>query len=129
MQDDEKEIRELIETWMSATRAGDTGAVLDLMAEDAIFLVAGHPPFGKEQFQKGAEEHADASVQFDAKSEILELKILDDWAFMITKLSVTTNQSGKPPIKRSGHTLTILNKQSGRWLLARDANLLTPDAE
>jgi len=27
---------------------------------------------------------------------------------------------------RAGHTLSILRKENGRWLLARDANLLSP---
>ena len=33
---------------------------------------------------------------------------------------------GGSAVKRTGYTLTILRKQAdGRWLLARDANLLT----
>jgi hypothetical protein len=27
---------------------------------------------------------------------------------------------------RAGHTLSILRKRDGRWVLARDANLLAP---
>jgi hypothetical protein len=27
---------------------------------------------------------------------------------------------------RAGHTLSILMKQDGRWVLARDANMLAP---
>jgi hypothetical protein len=27
---------------------------------------------------------------------------------------------------RRGHTLTILRNENGKWLLARDANLLAP---
>jgi hypothetical protein len=30
--------------------------------------------------------------------------------------------------RRSGYTLTILRKEQGKWLLARDANLLTKHA-
>jgi hypothetical protein len=30
---------------------------------------------------------------------------------------------------RAGYTLSILNKQNGRWVLARDANLLAPLSE
>jgi ketosteroid isomerase-like protein len=44
---------------------------------------------------------------------------------MWTKLTViATPPDGSPPIERAGHTLTVLNKMQGRWLLARDANLL-----
>jgi uncharacterized protein (TIGR02246 family) len=122
---DEEEIQELVEKWMAATKAGDTETVLSLMSDDAVFLVAGRPPFGKEEFQQSARKQAESNVYFDGKSEIVELKVIDDWAFMISKLSVITDQPGSPQIKRSGHTLTLFNKQSGKWLLARDANLLT----
>ena len=29
-------------------------------------------------------------------------------------------------MKRAGHTLTVFRKTDGKWLLARDANLLSP---
>jgi hypothetical protein len=29
-------------------------------------------------------------------------------------------------MKRAGHTLTIFHKEDGKWLLARDANMLAP---
>ena len=46
---------------------------------------------------------------------------------MWAKLTVVAKPpDGSPPTERSGHTLTILNKQAGRWVLARDANLLVP---
>ena len=40
MTEDERAIRDLIDTWMVATRKGDVEAVLDLMADDVIFMVA-----------------------------------------------------------------------------------------
>jgi ketosteroid isomerase-like protein len=36
---------------------------------------------------------------------------------------VATMPDGKTNT-RSGHTLSILKKQNGKWLLARDANML-----
>ena len=47
---DEQEIRELVATWMAATKAGDLATVLSLMTDDVVFLVAGNEPFGKQQF-------------------------------------------------------------------------------
>lgn len=62
---------------------------------------------------------------FDGSSEIQEIKVFGDWAFMWAKLTVVvTPPDGKPAMTRAGHTLTILNKQNGKWVLARDANLL-----
>jgi len=47
---DERAIRELVATWMAASRAGDLDTVLGLMTEDVVFMVPGREPFGKEAF-------------------------------------------------------------------------------
>ncbi|SFH39402.1 conserved hypothetical protein [Nitrosospira sp. Nsp14] len=41
MQSDEQEIRQLVSTWMAASKAGDVETVLSLMADDVIFLMSG----------------------------------------------------------------------------------------
>ena len=123
-QDDEAAIRALVSTWMEATRSGDTAKILDLMAEDVVFLVAGRPPFGKREFEAAATMQAGTSMRFDGASEIDEIRVVGDWAFIRTRLTVTATEPGKSPIVRSGSTLSILEKRDGRWLLARDANLL-----
>ena len=129
MSDDEKEIRELVERWMAATKADNIDDVLSMMTDDVVFLVAGVPPFGKDQFREFSTGHADKSLEFDGRSEIVELKIIGDHAYMINKLSVITRQPGGDRLSRSGYTLTLFRKESGKWLLARDANLLTPDKQ
>lgn len=129
MSDDESEIRELIDKWMSATKVGDIETVLSLMTEDVVFLVAGAPPFGKKEFKANSEQHASKSLEFEGKNEILELKIIGDHAYIINRLSVTMIEHEKNRTTRSGHTLTILRKEAGKWLLARDANLLVPQSE
>jgi uncharacterized protein (TIGR02246 family) len=51
MRSDEEAIRQLVATWMAATKAGDIDTVLSLMAGDVVFLVAGQPPMiGKARF-------------------------------------------------------------------------------
>lgn len=132
MQDDEQEIRQLVTTWMGATKAGDIDTVLSLMAEDVVFLVTGQPPMvGKAAFAEASRGRSkDGAPQFDGKSEIQEIQVLGDWAYMWTRLSVVaTPPGGAPPMKRAGHTLTILKKQDGKWVLARDANMLAPVSE
>ena len=123
---DEQQIRDLVATWMSLTRAGNTPAVLDLMTDDVVFLRPGHPPMRKAEFAAGAKaQQAGKAPTFDGTSEIQELQVMGEWAFMWTKLAVTaTPPDGSPPLKRSGHTLTILRKVEGRWKIARDANML-----
>ena len=129
MSDDEKEIRAVIERWMAATKAGNVDDVLSLMTDDVVFLVAGVPPFGKPEFRASSIEHADKSLEFDGTTDIRELKIIGDHAYVINKLSVVTRRSGGDQMSRSGYTLTLFRKENGKWLLARDANLLTPDTQ
>ena len=127
MQRDEQEIRNLVTTWIAATKAGDVETVLSLMTEDVVFLVAGRPVMRKAEFAAGAKSMAGPDApQFDGKSEIQEIQICGDWAFMWTKLTaVVTPPGAAQPIIRAGHTLTILKKDGSKWLVARDANLLT----
>lgn len=128
MQNDEQEIRQLVSRWMAASKAGDVEKVLSLMAEDVVFLVAGQPVMRKADFAAAARARAGADApRFDGSSEILELRILGDWAFMWTRLTVVVTPSGGArSVTRSGHTLTILRKENGKWVIARDANMLAP---
>ena len=128
MDADEAAIRSLISTWMAATRAGDTATVLDLMTEDVVFLTPGQPPMDKAGFAAAARAQAGSAARptFDGHSEIREIRVLGDWAWMWTDLTVVVRIPGAPERKRSGHTLSVLHKQNGRWRLARDANMLAP---
>ena len=131
MTHDEQEIRQLIATWMDATRKGDIPTVLSLMAEDAVFLVPGRPPMlGRAAFEAAAKSQGVPDSKrpvFDGTSEIQEIQVLGDWAYMWTRLKVvTTPPDGSPPMTRAGHTLSVLRKEAGKWVLARDANMLAP---
>jgi len=124
MTEDERAIRELVATWMSASRTGDTATVLSLIADDAQFMVVGQEPFGKDAFRAAAQPHKDMAIE--GTSDIREIKVLGDWAFMRNYLTVTVTPPGGAPIRRAGWTLTILRKtDAGKWVLARDANLMT----
>lgn len=131
MQSDEQQIRQLVKTWFAATKAGDSEAVLGLMADDVIFLVTGQPPMiGKASFAAAMQDQLkQGRPQFDGTSEIQEIEVLGDWAFMRTKLTVMVTPPGGAPMKRAGHTLSILKKREGQWLLWRDANMLAPVLE
>lgn len=122
--EDEQAIRDVVARWFAASQAGDTKAVLGLMTDDVVFMVAGREPFGKEEFAKSSAEMKD--VKIDGNADIREIEVLGDWAFIRSHLEVTMTPPGAPPSKRSGYTLTLLRREpDGRWRLARDANLLT----
>lgn len=124
MSDDERAIRELVKTWMAASQAGDLKTVLGLMTDDVIFMVPGREPFGKEEF--AAASQGMKSARMEGTSDVRELKILGDWAYLRNYLTLTITPTNGMPVRRTGYTLTIFRKQpDGRWLLARDANLMT----
>jgi uncharacterized protein (TIGR02246 family) len=129
MPNDEQQIRELVATWMSASKAGDSAKVLSLMTDDVQFLVAGHPPFGKDAFAAATSKANTANMQFDGSNEILEITVVGDWAFMVARMTVTTTQGGAKTAMRAGNTLSVLTKKSGKWQIHRDANLLVPVSE
>jgi uncharacterized protein (TIGR02246 family) len=124
MTEDERAIRDLLTTWFDATKRGDTQTILHLMTDDVVFMVPGREPFGKEAFASTSNNMQGARI--DGTSDIRELRVLGDWAYMRTRLRVTMTPAEGAPVTRAGHTLTILRKGTdGRWRLARDANLLT----
>ena len=120
--DDGTAIRNLVDTWMAASKAGDTATVLSLMTDDVVFMVPGREPFGREAF--AAASDAMKNVRIEGNADIRELKVLGDWAYTRNYLEMTITPDGGAPMKRSGWTLTILRKEDGRWRLARDANLV-----
>ena len=124
MSDDERAIRQVIETWMRASREGDTQAVLSLMTDDAVFMVPGRPPFGREAFRQASA--AMAGMRIEGTSEVVELQVQGDWAFSRNHIDLTMSPPEGEPVRRSGYTLTLFRKDAdGGWRLARDANLLT----
>jgi uncharacterized protein (TIGR02246 family) len=124
MSDDEQAIRHLVDTWMDASRRGDTTAVLDLMTDDVLFMTPSREPFGKEAFLQFSEAMRD--VRMEGRAEIQEIEVLGDRAWIRNHIDLTLIPAEGEPLRRSGHTLTILRKGSdGRWRLFRDANLVS----
>lgn len=128
MSSDEEQIRSLVQTWQSATIAGDVDTVLGLMTDDAVFLTPGRSPIGKSEFAESARTPAGSPrPKLEIHSQIQEIQVSGDWAYLWTQLSVKVMPpGGKPVSERAGHTLTVLRRVDGHWRLARDANLLAP---
>ena len=125
MTSDEQAIRELVATWLAANKRGDLDTILSLIADDAVFLLPGQPVMGKAEFaDKSQAQVGPGAPEIDATTDIQEIRVLGDWTFMRTRLSVTVMPAGGASVTRNGHTLTLLRKENGNWLLARDANLL-----
>jgi len=127
MSADEQAIRNLVASWHRATAAGDVDAVLALMADDVIFLVAGQPPMrGRSTFERGLRKLL-SEHRIHSTGEIQEIVISGDLAYCWTMLTVRIIPvAGGTETSRRGSALSILRKQAnGSWLLVRDANLLS----
>jgi uncharacterized protein (TIGR02246 family) len=123
MSEDEQAIRELVDSWMDASRRGDTAAVLDLMTDDVLFMTPSREPFGKEAFRETSEAMRD--VRMEGRAEVQELEVLGERAWIRNHIDLTLTPADGEPLHRSGYTLTILRKgDDGRWRLFRDANLV-----
>ena len=126
MSDDEQAIRDLIGTWIAASKAGDLNTVLGLMSDDMIFMVPGRS-FGKAEFKAAFEGMK--GMNFEAVSEVLEVRVIGTHAWCRTRLTVTMTPPNGNAVRRSGNTLSILQKQpNGKWVMIRDANLLAAEA-
>ena len=124
MSDDEGAIRELVETWIAASKRGDTAAVLELMTDDVLFMVCGREPFGKEEFRANSESMR--GLTMDGRAEIQEIEVFGERAWIRNHIDLTLTPAEGEPLHRSGYTLTVLRKgDDGRWRLFRDANLVS----
>ena len=124
---DEREILEVHSTWMDAVNAGDLDGLLTLTADDVVFLGPGQSPVGRDGFAANFSA-AHQQVRIRCISELEEVVVVGGVAYTRSRdaLSVTPRAGGEAT-QYAGHRITVYRKHSdGRWLLARDANVLSP---
>jgi uncharacterized protein (TIGR02246 family) len=126
MSDAELAIRAVQQAWFEATTAGDLGKLRTLMADDVVFLVPGRPPFGLQEFAS-AFEAGRQQVRIDCDGELEEVIVAGDVAYARGRLSVTVESLSGGEVRRmAGYALSVFRRQPlGRWVLSRDANLLS----
>jgi uncharacterized protein (TIGR02246 family) len=125
METDEEQIQRLVEEWHRRTAQGELDAVLGLMTEDAVFLRCGSTPMTKKEFAAGFREWA-GQVRIESKYEVKDIHASGDVAYLWCYISIVmTSKGSSSQTKREGHVLSVFRKSpSGKWLLARDANLI-----
>ena len=117
-------IRDLVDRWMAASKAGDLVTVLGLMDDDVMFMTPSREPFGKDEFRATFE--AMKGTKVDGRSAIQEIEVVGDWAWLRNHIDLDVTPTGGPTLHRSGYTLTVLRKGGdGCWRLFRDANLVS----
>lgn len=129
MPDDRQAILDFYTTWMEASQRSDLETLWQLMAEDVVFLRAGHPPMiGRDAFAtefKSMPPGAKLKVEAWRHEEIrIEGNSAYCWNYLAITVIPPNSEMGRT---MAGNILSVLRKnEEGRWVLARDANLLSP---
>jgi uncharacterized protein (TIGR02246 family) len=112
---------------MAASRAADLPALLDMMTDDVVFMTPGRAPFGKSEWVEMSERMRGATL--DGRAEVIEAETFGLRAYSRTRIEVVLTPPGGSPRRMSGYSMSILRKEvDGRWRIARDANLVTPES-
>ena len=126
MRSDEQDIREVHSTWIDAVNAIELDRLLPMTTDDVVFLNPGQQAIDRDGFAakfSGAHEQ----LLIHCVSDLREVVIVGEVAYTLSwdMLSVTPRAGGVEG-RLAGDRLTVYRKQpDGRWLLARDANVLS----
>jgi uncharacterized protein (TIGR02246 family) len=123
---DERKIRQLVDSWFAASKSHDLPALMGMMADDVVFMTPGRAPFGKAEF--AADSERVKGVAIDARAEVQEIEVFGPRAYMRSHVRVELTSPGQAPKRMSGYAMSVLRKEAdGRWRIARDANLVIPE--
>jgi len=114
-----------MDDWRRLTAEGNLDGLLSLLSDDVIFLTPGNPPITKQDFAAGFREVA-AKARIESTQDVKELRVSGEIAYAWSHLTIVLipNDGGKRS-ESSGHVLSVYQRSpSGKWLLARDANLV-----
>ena len=131
MTTDERAIRNLTRDFVAAVRAKNLEAILDMITDDAIFLLPGSPEVrGKQAI---AEMYRGFFARFDAVEQtatLEEVKVSGDWAFGWGADEIlATPAAGGPTMRTRGKNMIILRRgPDGAWRFARGINNMMPEA-
>ncbi len=83
----------------------------------------------QEAFAAAARASA-GKVQADGTADVQEIQVSGDLAYCRVHLQITLRTPEGAVFKRlAGYALSVLRKQGGRWVIARDANFVAPMQE
>jgi uncharacterized protein (TIGR02246 family) len=124
---DQQQIRALIDAWCEASSAGDLTAQFHLITPDVVFLTPGRAPMRRDEFAAAFRAMTEvASIK--CRSRVQEITVSGDLAICWNLLEVSfTPIEGGHVRKHAGNVLTAFRRgPDGQWRIWRDANLLTP---
>jgi uncharacterized protein (TIGR02246 family) len=124
-----EEIETVCNDWLAAEGRKDTGKLLTLVTDDAVFLPTNSAPVvGKQAIEATYRTFFDQFNVVEHRTSILEIRVTNDWAVVLgsEKLLLTPKTSGVPA-ELNGHGMSILQRDArGVWRFARGLNNLSP---
>jgi uncharacterized protein (TIGR02246 family) len=126
---DRRAILELGADWMAAMNGKDIAKLMDMLAEDIVFLPPGFPPIrGKQAVEAMYKGFFEQFSKVEQTSSLEEVEVAGDWAFAWgTESTVLFLQAGGAPIQLAGRGLSILRRQpDGSWRFARSLSNSAP---
>lgn len=127
MRSDEQAVREAHSAWIDAVNSGDLARLLVMITDDVVFLNPGEGCVGRDGFPtKFSAAHK--QLRICCVSELTEVVVVGEVAYTLSRDSLPVSpRAGAEETRLAGDRMTIYRKQpDGRWLLARDANVLSP---
>jgi uncharacterized protein (TIGR02246 family) len=126
MRSDEQAIREAHSAWIDAVNSGDLAHLLVMITDDVVFLNPREDCVGRDGFAtKFSAAHQ--QLRICCVSELTEIVVVGEVAYTLSRDSLSVSpRAGGEETRLAGDRMTIYRKQpDGRWLLARDANVLS----
>src|SRR5215467_12381939 len=101
---------------MRASKDGDLGTVLSLMAEDVVFLRPGCEPMrGREGFAAASRGQA-GKMKIEGEPKIQEIVVNGDYAYCWNFLSLKITPTDGEAVNRAGHILSVFRREpDGKW--------------
>jgi ketosteroid isomerase-like protein len=100
-----------------------------MMAENVVFLLPGREPMrGRAGFAAAAQASGRKFRLVESTPQIQEIVVSGDYAFCWNHLDLKMQSPEDGQMqRRAGDVLSVFRKEpGGRWVIFRDANLLTP---
>jgi ketosteroid isomerase-like protein len=105
--------------------------LVGMYTEDAISTPAGHPTLqGHDDIRAWYTLRAGSGFRTNAISEVESIDVVGDIAVLTGVFRITRDpEDGVPALDHAGRWLSVMKKVDGRWLMWRDMDTPSPDAD
>ena len=120
MSDDHEQIHHLLDRYEAALNASDVGAVLELYADDGVFMPSSAPTAEGTKALRGAYEFVFSTIRLNIRFTIDEIVVDGSMAFALTGSKGTVTVLAKDvTAPEENRELFVFHKRDGVWKIAR----------